>query len=356
VIRVARHLPFVTACSTPRALGALLVVCALVWLLGGCAGPAPSTAQQATSEPSRPVSIGYAAPSASFLPVYVAQEGGLFRRNGLEVSLQQIQNNAGMAALIAGELDVYDVASGSLVPAALGGADLVLLVSDSNRTIFGLIAAPDIASTADLKGRAVGITVHGASDDFLTQRLLRVRNLEPNRDVVLQPVGGIPEKLAAMEVGHIAGGMMSPPTLFIALEKGYRLIERPAELFEYQGSGLVMRRSKLASAEGDQVARRLVKSHVEAIHAIRTDRELALRALNTYAPSSSAAIAEQTLDWAMVGMPKDGFPTLEGLRSVIEDSLAARGATAALQPQDLVELKYLQELERSGLLSQLAGN
>jgi NitT/TauT family transport system substrate-binding protein len=351
------------ACLAP---GTIRGLCALIALIGtligvlaGCTAPAPPVAPSSPaspSEPPRPVSIGYAAPSASFLPVFVAQEGGLFQQQGLDVSLQQAQNNVGMAALVSGELDVYDVASGSLVPAALGGADLVLLVSDSNRTIFGLLAAPDVASVGDLRGKALGISVRGASDDFLTQRLLRLRNLEPNADVALQPVGGIPEKLAAMEVGLIAGGLLSPPTLFVAREKGYPLIERPAELFEYQGSGLVLKRSRLQSADGDEIARRLVRAHVEAIHAIRTDRALALRALNRYAPSDSAAIAEQTLDWAIPGIPPNGFPTLEGLRSVIEDSLAARGTPAALQPEDLVELKYLQELERSGVLRQLAGS
>ncbi len=36
--------------------------------------------------------------------------------------------------------------------------------------------------------------------------------------------------------------------------------------------------------------------------------------------------------------------------------MAARGTPSSLQPEDLVELKYLQELERSGVLRQLAGS
>ena len=64
---------------------------------------------------------------------------------------------SGMAALVSGELDVYDVASGSLVPAALSGADLVLIASDSNRTIFGLITTPDLVVPSDLRGKAQAV-------------------------------------------------------------------------------------------------------------------------------------------------------------------------------------------------------
>jgi ABC-type nitrate/sulfonate/bicarbonate transport system substrate-binding protein len=248
-----------------------------------------------------------------------------------------------MAALVSGELDVYDVASGSLVPAALSGADLVLIASDSNRTIFGLIATPDLAVPTDLRGKALGVTQRGSSDDFVTQRYLRARGLEPNTDVVLQPVGGIPEKLVAMEVGHIAGGVVSPPTLFVALERGMKLLDRPADLFEYQGSGLVLQRARLQGADGESLGRALVGAHVEAIQAIRADRALALRALDRYAPSPSTAIAEQTLDWTLAGLPPDGVPTLEGLRAVVEDVLSARGTAAALEPADLVDLRFLRE-------------
>jgi hypothetical protein len=38
------------------------------------------------------------------------------------------------------------------------------------------------------------------------------------------------------------------------------------------------------------------------------------------------------------------MPTLEGLRAVIEDVLSARGTSAALEPSDLVELRFLREI------------
>ncbi len=332
--------------AAPRALAAALLLGGLV----ACAAPPPATAPAALAPsaagapaelPRRAVSIGYAAPSASFLPIYVAQEGGIFARHGLDVSLQQIQNNAGMAALVSGELDVYDVASGSLVPAALSGADLVLIASDSNRTIFGLITTPDLAGPADLRGKTLGLTQRGASDEFVTRRYLLARGLDPDADVVLQPVGGIPEKLLAMEVGQISGGLVSPPTLFVALDKGMKLLDRPSELFEYQGSGLVLQRARLQGPDGERLGRALAESHVEAVQAIRADRDLALRALDRYAPAPSRAIAEQTLDWALAGIPADSRPTLEGLQAVIEDVLSARGASAALDPRDLVDLRFL---------------
>jgi NitT/TauT family transport system substrate-binding protein len=326
----------------------------ILLLLGACSGapaapppgPASSTGDVGAGTASPParqaVRFGYAAPSASFLPAFVAQESGFFAREGLDVTFEQIQNNAGMAALVTSELDVYDVASGSLVPAVLSGADLVLLASDSNRTIFGLIATPDVQTPADLRGKTLGLSTRGASGDFVTQRYLRARGLEPNVDVVLQPVGGIPEKLAAMEVGHISGGLVSPPTLFVALDRGMKLLDQPGEMFEYQGSGPVVQRSSVQGAAGDQLGHALARAHLGAIRAILADHALALQALDRYAPAPSPEIAERTLDWALRGLPPDGMPTLEGLRAVIEDTLQARGSAASLDPATLVELRFLR--------------
>jgi ABC-type nitrate/sulfonate/bicarbonate transport system substrate-binding protein len=228
------------------------------------------------------------------------------------------------------------------VPAVLSGADLVLIASDSSRTIFGLITTPDLRTPADLRGKTLGLTTRGSSDDFVTQRYLHARGLEPNVDVLLQPVGGIPEKLAAMEVGAISGGVVSPPTLFVALDRGMKLLDQPAELFEYQGSGLVVQRARLQGPAGERLGHALARAHVGAIRAIFADRALALRALDRYAPSPSPEIAERTLDWALRGLPPDGMPTLEGLRAVIEDILQARGSAATLEPASLVELRFLR--------------
>ncbi len=307
------------------------------------AAPAVAGGAGAASPPARQaVRFGYAAPSASFLPAFVAEAGGFFEREGLDVTFEQVQNSLGMAALVTGELDVYDVASGSLVPAVLSGADLVLIASDSNRTIFGLITTPDLQTPTDLRGKTLGLSTRGASDDFVTQRYLQARGLEPNVDVLLQPVGGIPEKLLAMEVGQISGGLVSPPTLFVALDRGMKLLDQPAELFEYQGSGPVVQRSRLQGPVGEQLGYALARAHLGAIRALLADRALALRALDRYAPSPSAEIAERTLDWALRGLPPDGMPTLEGLRAVIEDTLKARSSAASLDPASLVELRFLR--------------
>src|SRR5579884_2711144 len=60
-----------------------------------------------------------------FLPVWVTKEAGIFGQHGLDVDLQVIPSNAGMAALVSNQTQVAHVGGGEALSAVVGGADLV---------------------------------------------------------------------------------------------------------------------------------------------------------------------------------------------------------------------------------------
>src|SRR5262245_41664025 len=54
------------------------------------------------------VVIGYPASSIASIQLFIAQEKGFFREEGLEVQLNQVRADAAMAAVLTGELFAYD--------------------------------------------------------------------------------------------------------------------------------------------------------------------------------------------------------------------------------------------------------
>ena len=91
--------------------------------------------------------------------VYVAQDQGLFRKYGLDLSFVQVRNGpVGMAALSSGETQFH---WGSVSAANLGaiaeGADLVFVAGFINKLTGNFIASPKIQSPADLKGKSLGV-------------------------------------------------------------------------------------------------------------------------------------------------------------------------------------------------------
>src|SRR5947199_8439649 len=68
--------------------------------------------------------------------------------------------------------------------------------------------------------------------------------------------------------------------------------------------------------------RRYVKSHVEAVHTMWTDKEATVRALGKYMGSGiDREILEKSRENVLTEtfLPKKQYPSLEGLKTVLED-------------------------------------
>ena len=78
---------------------------------------------------------------------WVAQEEGLFKKNGLEVELVHIPSTSrAIQVMLAGELHYSYMDGRNSVTAALKGADVVIIAGVANRLVFSFMARPEIKS------------------------------------------------------------------------------------------------------------------------------------------------------------------------------------------------------------------
>src|SRR3990167_4242062 len=83
------------------------------------------------------VRINWTAVTGAQSGVYVAQEEGLFKKNGLEVELIHIPSSSrGIQAILAGELAFSTMDGLNAVQANLKGAGLALVAGATNRFVF----------------------------------------------------------------------------------------------------------------------------------------------------------------------------------------------------------------------------
>jgi ABC-type nitrate/sulfonate/bicarbonate transport system substrate-binding protein len=109
--------------------------------------------------------IGYGAPSVAMSVLWITKEGRLFEKNGLDVEVLYLESALVQRALIAGNI-AFGEMTGSLMSAPkLQGADLVMVAGFLNKLLYRLIARPEIASPADLKGKRVGVSRFGAASN-----------------------------------------------------------------------------------------------------------------------------------------------------------------------------------------------
>jgi NitT/TauT family transport system substrate-binding protein len=136
-------------------------------------------------------------------PLFVAAEKGFLANEGVEVDLIQIEDHtAALAALFAGQVDALATATQDVVVFNEPDEETlacVLVLSDSQGG-DGILAAKDIRTIADLKGKSVAFGFRGISQ-FYVNVLLREAGLsEVDIEVVDLPADKAAEAFMLQEV------------------------------------------------------------------------------------------------------------------------------------------------------------
>ncbi len=116
---------------------------------------------------AEPIRLAYSAISGAMASLWVAQDYGYFRRQGLDVQLLYIGGGSVVTqALIGGDVQFVRLGANSVVQASLRGAGLKMIGNTINTLVFSLMARPEIQTAKDLKGKKIGVTRLGGSTDF----------------------------------------------------------------------------------------------------------------------------------------------------------------------------------------------
>src|SRR4029077_5118330 len=155
----------------------------------------------------------YPAISGINAPLWYATEQNLFPKYGLDVELIYIPTALQVTRVVlTGDSQIAFSGGAQVVSAVLSGADLVFVGSVANVPAFYMMALPEIKSVADLKGKTVGVTRFGASTDFALRYLMQKNGFNPDKDVNILQLGGMPELAVALSKRLIAAAPLSAPT------------------------------------------------------------------------------------------------------------------------------------------------
>ena len=297
------------------------------------------------------VTVGYSNIAAGSLPTWMGKESGIFRKNGLDVQLVYLRGGTTLMALLSRETPISQVGGPGIVSASLRGADTVIIAGGVVITEYWLMTQPHIKTAEQLKGGSVAIAQFGGLPDFMTRIALKRLGLTPVKDVAFVQIGGLPERLSALETGKVQAAMLPIPDNFMAQKRGfYNLV---SVRLPYQSAGVATTRTFIR--ESPDIVRKYVRSQIEAVHRIKTDREAAIKVLARYVGSQDKEILEKAYDDLSTDdrLPPKQYPTLEGIKNILE-SLALTDAKAkAAKPEDFVDMSFIKELDESGFIADL---
>jgi NitT/TauT family transport system substrate-binding protein len=302
------------------------------------------------------LNVGYSAVSADQLPAWVAKETGIFAKHGLDVEVIFFTGGTtAILALVSGDVPITQVSGPGLVNSVLAGSDAVFVAAGMTSLNYVLMGKPGLKTAEQLKGGTLAISRFGSATDSIARFALRRIGLTPGKDVTLMQVGSGPERLNALMTGRVSAAVINPPSSFVAEKKGLGVIADVAQMgLVFQHTGVATTR-KFISQNQDTV-RRYVRAHVEAVHKMWTDKEATVKTLGKYMGSGvERDILEKSRDNVLTEalFPKKQYPSLEGLKTVL-DEIAERDPRAkTAKPEQFVELSFIRELDQSGFIDGL---
>jgi len=321
----------------------LYFLAAVLWIL--------SSVSSSASAQLIKLNVGYSAISGEQLPAWIAKETRIFEKNGLDVQLIYFTGGTtAVLALVSGEVPISQVAGPAVVNSALSGSDIIMVAAGATSLDYWLMSQPAIKKPEQLKGGSVAISRFGTASDFVARYALDKIGLTPGRDVAVVQVGGVPDRLGAVLAGKVQAAVLNPPASFVGQKKGLNILADVAKLglaFQYTG----VASSRRFNREQPDIVRRYVRSQVEAVHRIYTDRETSLKVLTKYFGGNvERDILEKSweslIDENM--LPKKQYPSFEGLKFILAP-LAEKDAKArAAKPEDFADLSFIKELDQSG--------
>jgi ABC-type nitrate/sulfonate/bicarbonate transport system substrate-binding protein len=294
----------------------------VAWVSIGCGGKSAVPAAAGGVEQPR-IKVGIISVTATYVPLYLAVDDGLFAKDGLQVDLLTFRGGSDLIkAVVAGSADVGVVSLAEVASGIAAGQPLKAFYGGFNVPAFDWYAVAPIHSLADARGKRFGVTQYGSSTDFLTRYALASNGLDPAKDVQIVQGGDSPTRLAAMQAGQIDVNIFAAPDSFVAAERGYTRILRQRDLapdYPYHVFGAMQ--SFIASHP--QTLKALLRGFVRGLREARRDKARAIAAIGTRIPMDPK-YAGPTYDDLIGFLFEDGrLPTDKGLEVFFDMGIKA---------------------------------
>ena len=306
------------------------------------------------SAQSKKIKVGYSSDAPGSLATWLAKEAGIFARNGLEAELVRTRSTIGVLALLSGDLDFIQASGPTVIESGLRGSDLVYVAGGMATLDFILLSQPEIKTPELLRGGILGLaSIRGASL-VATEFALEKLGLKP-KDVKYIVVGGTPERLIALRNKQLQATLLSPPTSIVAEREGFH------QLADVGALGLPFLHNGIATSrrfirDNAETVRRYVKSQIEAVHLMKTDRKTSVAVLAKYLrQTKNREILERSYELSVTDQkyPRKQYPTLAGIQTVLDAIADENPKAKAARPQDFIDARFIKELDESGYIEGL---
>lgn len=328
---------------------ALLAWSALIALLAGIDVPFANGA----AAPDKLTTIHSARVMSQSMP-WIASEAGLFKKYNLDHHLVFAASSTTVTqALLGGDADMtLTGAIGNVNGYIKGATDIVFIGGVKNVMTQSIVAGGNIKKPEDIRGKRVAVSRIGSNTHYFTIQALRRAGLEPNKDFNFIQTGGDPESLAALLTKNIEVATLTAPSDAKALSAGYHYVVYGPDLrIPYAATAFVTKRSVVAKRP--QVIGRFMQAMAEAAKILHTDKEFVYKVMGKHLRLTDRSILDAAYNAEIKALEPRLVLKDEAIDAVLDEIAANEPRAKKVKAQDLIDNRYLDEMEKSGFFNQL---
>jgi NitT/TauT family transport system substrate-binding protein len=241
-----------------------------------------------------------------------------------------------------------------IADSGLQGADLVAIGAAVNIVPFYVMAAPEIKTVADLRGKTVGVSRFGAATDFGMRMFLGKHGLEAHKDVAFIQIGGMPEIAAALSKKIIAAAPMSYPMVYIAEQGGAKVLANLAR-DEIPFVHLTLTTTKRFLKDKRSQTKAFLRAYGKAVHFFY-NRPAETRAIFAkYTKINDPKILDGSIKYGHEFMEKVPLVKAAGFQVTLNEIGRTNPKAKLAKPQQFFDNSLVQELVDEGFFTKLWG-
>ena len=270
----------------------------------------------------------------------IAKDAGILKQNQMDAEVIYIAGGTlSMQALIGKSLDFLCTGGTPFILAYLEGVQAKILGGVHNRLPYAFVANGSTATPAQVKGKKIGISRFGSTDDYALKLALAQFGIHPKEVTILQ-TGGPGTRLSALRAGTIDATVLTSGLAQIAMKSGNNLlVDFGDKNIEYQQVALISREDLLKSRP--DLVRRFMKAYLEAVRYYKNQREITIKKTMALLKTADREIAEFDYNLRARALPDDGKPTIKGLQVALDDIAKDNPKAKSLAVSQFVDLNYL---------------
>ena len=290
------------------------------------------------------------------LPLWLAQDAGLFEKYGLKVDIKTPKSGEDIVAGIGrDEAQIYAATANWIVSGIGDGKDLVFF-ANTGYSVLKLLSQPSITRPSELKGKRVGTGEANSSQDRITRQALHRLGLDPDKDVTLVPMGQRSiTRLNALVKGEIDATTSNEDNIFDLERRGeikkVRVLADNESLKLFIGGGVDFAVTRNLLTNSRPLVKGFVQALCEAVALARRERAQADRIYTRYLNERPSLVGVH-VSHLRARRDRAAVPQVENVALGIEE-FAAKPGLKGKRAEDITDPGLVKELENEAFFNRL---